>query len=56
VFFFIGDGMGIPQRASATAFVDQTLVMDTFEAQGITTTAGDAKCSTSPGHEEFSGD
>jgi alkaline phosphatase len=38
VFFFIGDGMGIPQRAAASAYSGKTLVMDTFPAQGLTTT------------------
>lgn len=38
VFFFIGDGLGMPQRCAATAFQDKELVMDGFEAQGITTT------------------
>jgi alkaline phosphatase len=38
VFLFIGDGMGIPQRTAAEKFSGQTLMMDTFPAQGITTT------------------
>lgn len=38
VFFFIGDGMGIPQRSAAENFISRRLVMDTFPAQGITTT------------------
>ncbi|MGE4504419.1 MAG: alkaline phosphatase [Desulfovibrionaceae bacterium] len=38
VFLFIGDGMGIPQRAATSEYVGRTLVMDGFPAQGITTT------------------
>ena len=38
VFFFIGDGMGIPQRTATEAFTGRKLTMDRFEAQGITTT------------------
>jgi len=38
VFLFIGDGMGIPQRTAAEKFTGKRLLMDTFPAQGITTT------------------
>jgi len=38
VFLFIGDGMGIPQRTAAEKFAGKRLLMDTFPAQGITTT------------------
>ncbi len=38
VFFFIGDGMGIPQRAAASAFMNKKLLIDSFPAQGLTTT------------------
>lgn len=38
VFLFIGDGMGIPQRTAAEKFTGRRLLMDTFPAQGITTT------------------
>ncbi len=38
VFFFIGDGMGIPQRTAAEQFAEKRLTIDTFPAQGITTT------------------
>jgi alkaline phosphatase len=38
VFLFIGDGMGMPQRAAAEKYVGQRLVMDTLPAQGVTTT------------------
>lgn len=38
VFLFIGDGMGIPQRTAAEKFTGKRLIMDTFPAQGITTT------------------
>lgn len=38
VFLFIGDGLGIPQRAAATKFLGKELVIDSFPAQGITTT------------------
>ncbi len=38
VFLFIGDGMGLPQRMAATQYTQKTLAMDTFQAQGITTT------------------
>ncbi len=37
-FLFIGDGMGIPQRVAASQFMQQKLLMETFPAQGITTT------------------
>ena len=38
VFFFIGDGMGLPQRAATNEYLGRKLVMDEFPAQGITTT------------------
>jgi alkaline phosphatase len=38
VFFFIGDGMGVPQRAATQAFTNTELAMDKFPAQGMTTT------------------
>jgi alkaline phosphatase len=38
VFLFIGDGMGIPQRTAAENYVKKRLLIDTFPAQGITTT------------------
>jgi alkaline phosphatase len=38
VFLFIGDGMGIPQRTSAAQFIKGKLLMDSFPAQGVTTT------------------
>ena len=38
VFYFIGDGMGIPQRAAAEKFLGKKLTMDTMPAQGVTTT------------------
>lgn len=38
VFLFIGDGMGIPQRTAAEKYVNKRLLIDTFPAQGITTT------------------
>lgn len=38
VFFFIGDGMGLPQKTAAAAYMGSTLLMDKFPAQGITTT------------------
>lgn len=44
VFLFIGDGMGLPQRTAAEMFQSSEkgektlLLMDTFPAQGITTT------------------
>ncbi|TVM33011.1 alkaline phosphatase [Oceanidesulfovibrio marinus] len=38
VFLFIGDGMGLPQKAATAQFAGKTLVMDEFPAQGITTT------------------
>jgi len=38
VFLFIGDGMGIPQRAATSAFIGRKLVSDSMPAQGITTT------------------
>ncbi|MFW5489523.1 MAG: alkaline phosphatase [Desulfovibrio sp.] len=38
VFFFIGDGMGIPQRSATQAFTNTKMEMDKFPAQGVTTT------------------
>ena len=38
IFFFIGDGMGIPQRTAAEMYRNKRLLIDTFPAQGITTT------------------
>lgn len=38
IFFFIGDGMGLPQKTAAEAFSGKRLTLDTFPAQGITTT------------------
>ncbi|QGY40985.1 alkaline phosphatase [Pseudodesulfovibrio cashew] len=38
VFFFIGDGMGLPQRAATAAYTGQKLAIDAMPAQGITTT------------------
>ena len=38
VFLFIGDGMGIPQRAATAAFLEKELTIDKLPAQGITTT------------------
>lgn len=38
VFFMIGDGLGIPQRMATEAYTGEKLLMDTFPAQGITTT------------------
>ncbi len=38
VFFFIGDGMGFPQKSAASQFQGKTLLMDQFPAQGVTTT------------------
>ncbi|MFH1154155.1 MAG: alkaline phosphatase [Pseudomonadota bacterium] len=38
VFLFIGDGMGSAQRLAAARTAGRELVMDTFPAQGITTT------------------
>ena len=38
VFVFIGDGMGNPQRIAAQEYTGCTLLMNTFPAQGITTT------------------
>lgn len=39
IFYFIGDGMGIPQRAAASAYAGKPLTVDTFPAQGVTTTS-----------------
>lgn len=38
VFFFIGDGMGFPQKTAAEQFLGQRLTIDAFPAQGVTTT------------------
>jgi alkaline phosphatase len=38
VFLFIGDGMGLPQKTAAEQYLGRRLTMDTFPAQGITTT------------------
>ncbi|WP_247648509.1 alkaline phosphatase [Pseudodesulfovibrio sp. zrk46] len=38
VFLFVGDGMGLPQRAATAAYTGKPLVIDTMPAQGITTT------------------
>ena len=38
VFFFIGDGMGLPQRAATSAYTGRQLAIDAMPAQGITTT------------------
>lgn len=38
VFFFIGDGMALPQKGAAEAYAGKKLLMDTFPAQGMTTT------------------
>jgi alkaline phosphatase len=38
VFMFIGDGMGIPQRTAAAQYAEKELLMDTFPAQGVTST------------------
>ncbi|MDQ7032810.1 MAG: alkaline phosphatase, partial [Desulfonauticus sp.] len=38
VFFFIGDGMAFPQRMAAEQYLGHKLLMDTFPAQGMTTT------------------
>ena len=38
VFLFIGDGMGIAQRAAAAACLGRPLAMDAFPAHGVTTT------------------
>ena len=38
VFFFIGDGMGIPQRTAAESYKGDRLSIDKLPAQGITTT------------------
>jgi len=39
IFLFIGDGLGIPQRAAAEKYMNKKLVMDTFPAYGVTTTS-----------------
>ncbi|NDV18926.1 alkaline phosphatase [Pseudodesulfovibrio sp. JC047] len=38
VFLFIGDGMGLPQRAATSAYTGKQLAIDAMPAQGITTT------------------
>jgi len=38
VFFFIGDGMGLPQRAASSAYLGRKLAIEAMPAQGITTT------------------
>ncbi len=38
VFMFVGDGLGLPQRAAAVQYLGKDLVIDSFPAQGITTT------------------
>jgi alkaline phosphatase len=38
IFFFIGDGMGIPQRTAAEQYLGKKLTIDKFSAHGITTT------------------
>ncbi|MCB9482276.1 MAG: alkaline phosphatase [Desulfobacteraceae bacterium] len=38
VFLFIGDGMGIPQRAAANQYTGEKMIIENFPAQGITTT------------------
>ncbi|SDL15924.1 alkaline phosphatase [Maridesulfovibrio ferrireducens] len=38
VFLFIGDGMGMPQRIAVESFTGEQLVMNSFQAQGMTTT------------------
>lgn len=38
VFLFIGDGMGLPQRAATAAYTGKELAIDAMPAQGITTT------------------
>ena len=38
VFLFIGDGMGIPQRIAAEHYTGKKLLINSFPAQGITTT------------------
>ncbi|OIQ49226.1 Alkaline phosphatase 4 precursor [Pseudodesulfovibrio hydrargyri] len=38
VFFFIGDGMGLPQRAASSAYLGKKMAIDAMPAQGITTT------------------
>lgn len=38
VFLFIGDGMGLPQRAATAHYTGQQLAIDAMPAQGITTT------------------
>ncbi|MCJ2164847.1 MULTISPECIES: alkaline phosphatase [unclassified Pseudodesulfovibrio] len=38
VFLFIGDGMGLPQRAATAAYTGKKLAIDSMPAQGVTTT------------------
>jgi len=39
IFFLVGDGLGIPQRMATEAYTGKKLLMDTFPAQGLTTTS-----------------
>lgn len=38
IFLFIGDGMAFPQRVAAEQYLGKKLLMNTFPAQGMTTT------------------
>ncbi len=38
MFFFIGDGLGLPQRTATEMYTGKRLSIDEFPAQGITTT------------------
>ncbi|WP_320169553.1 alkaline phosphatase [Maridesulfovibrio sp.] len=38
IFLFIGDGMAMPQKSATEAYIGKELVMNTFPAQGMTTT------------------
>ncbi len=38
IFFFIGDGMGLPQKTAAEQYLGKRLAIDAMPAQGITTT------------------
>lgn len=38
IFLFIGDGMGMPQRIAAEQYTGKKLLINSFPAQGITTT------------------
>ena len=44
VFLFVGDGMGLPQRAAAVEYLQKPLVVDSFPAQGLTTTRAVSIC------------